>query len=70
MAQQPITGGYVPNPDHVNKLASEKGERDCDLAVRILEIASRRAPADVDAAALSAYAETLWQWVTTDTWDA
>jgi hypothetical protein len=55
------------NPLHEAKLSGEKGERDCQLAMQVLQVArDMRVGKDVTAEALKDYAEVLWQWVVSE----
>ena len=71
---------WTPTAQHAAKQAEERNDRrskeDTDTALKVLEIArdlclERMGPeraTKAEAAEVAAYAETLWQWVTTDTW--
>lgn len=48
---------------------AERSDKSEELAIRVLEIAQRaNANQVMTATQLADYAETLWQWVTTDEW--
>lgn len=63
---------WTPNPAHVADKAAEQGrakdERDTATALEVLKVAAGRAPTGATTQELAAFAEVLWQWVTTDSW--
>jgi hypothetical protein len=74
---QPVSRAFDPspgikfssNPIYEAKATGEKGERDCQLAMQVLQVARDMNPPvhggeRVTAVALTEYAETLWKWVT------
>lgn len=64
---QPV--GWTPTPDAVAKRTTERSDRDETLALEVLKQAVANAKdQNKSAQQIAADAETMWQWVTTDTW--
>ena len=71
------TRNPVHNAQEDATAATEKDTRDTGTALEVLKLAvqamsasatAQTSPPSPTSDALAAYAEVLWQWVTTDTW--
>lgn len=60
---------FTPHPAAVTQEAQKRSDTECNLALQVLAHAVKATegshPTKDD---LATYAETLWQWVTTDAW--
>ena len=60
---------HIVHPDAVKRQTDEKSDKDCQLAVDVLRLAveaGARHPQPRTAEQLTADAETMWKWVTSD----
>lgn len=66
-----MTENWKPSPQLVTKQTETRSDKSEDLAVKIMTLAVEHAKGrNLDSIGLTADAERIWQWVTSDTWDS